>query len=63
MEEPPKNGESEAAHSKHESFDAGSYGFFGGVPPCHFLSCELQTVLGIYLSLLSMNLESTPNFS
>ena len=28
---PPKNGELEAAHAKSESFDAGSYGFFGGM--------------------------------
>lgn len=28
--EPPKNGEAEPSHAKTESFDAGSYGFFGG---------------------------------
>ena len=36
-EEPPKNGGTDAAHSKQESFDAGSYGFFGGAPSCHAL--------------------------
>ena len=29
-DEPPKNGEAEPSHAKTESFDAGSYGFFGG---------------------------------
>ena len=28
--EPPKNGEAEPSHAKTESFDASSYGFFGG---------------------------------
>ena len=49
-EEPPKNGESEAAHSKHDPFDAGSYGFFGGA---HLLSFPCVKIRQTYKHLIS----------